>query len=83
MIIETKRLFLRKWKFSDSEEFFKINQNPNVVRYLPGSLTMNEVETFIQKQQKSLEKYWYCLWAAEVKTTGDLIDFIGLNWTDF
>lgn len=81
--IETERLLLRPWRTSDKKEFFRINQDPNVIAYLPGSLTMQEVEDFIQRQQQSLEKYGYCLWAAEVKETSHLIGFIGLNWTDF
>lgn len=81
--IETERLLLRSWEISDKEEFFKINQNLNVIRYLPRSLTMHEVEDFIQKQQENFKKHGYCLWAAELKETGQLIGFTGLNWTDF
>jgi RimJ/RimL family protein N-acetyltransferase len=81
--IETERLLLRPWRASDSKCFFRINHDPNVTAYLPGSLTMQEVEDFIQRQQENLKKHMYCLWAAEVKATEDLIGFIGLNWTDF
>ena len=83
MKIGTQRPPLRQWNSSDVKEFFKVNKDPQVTRYLPVSLTMDEVEVFIEKQQQSLEKNKYCLWAAELKSTGNLIGFIGLNWTDF
>ena len=33
--IETERLVLRSWKSSDFDDFLSMNQDPEVMRYLP------------------------------------------------
>ena len=39
-IIETERLILRTWQESDAEAFFRINEDPKVIEFLPGPLTI-------------------------------------------
>lgn len=81
--IQTERLILRQFELSDSQKYFEINQDVYVVEFLPGKLTLEEAEGFIRKQTDNLHKYGYCLYAAELKKTSELIGFIGLNYTDF
>jgi RimJ/RimL family protein N-acetyltransferase len=38
-IIETDRLLLRTWKEKDVEAYYLINQDPQVIEFLPGALT--------------------------------------------
>jgi RimJ/RimL family protein N-acetyltransferase len=79
--IQTERLLLRQFELSDSQKYFEINQDADVIEFLPGKLTLNESEGFIRKD--NLHKYGYCLYAAELKQTSELIGFIGLNYTGF
>jgi RimJ/RimL family protein N-acetyltransferase len=83
VIIETKRLILSTWKESDAEPYFKINQDPKVIEYLRGPLTMEQVQDFIDTVNACQNKYGYALWAARLRTTGTLIGYIGLNYVDW
>ena len=39
-MIETERLILRTWKKEDVDPYFQINQDPKVIEFLRGPLTM-------------------------------------------
>ncbi len=80
-MITTERLKLRAWRKNDIEKYYSINQDEKVLEFLPGAMSLSEVENFIRKQNDNLEKYNYCLWA--VQKEEELIGFIGLNYTDF
>jgi hypothetical protein len=81
-IIETERLILRTWIKEDAEAYFQINQDPKVIEFLRGPLTMEQVNDFIPAVNSHGDKHGYTLWAACLKETGKLIGFIGLNYTD-
>lgn len=82
-IIETERLILRTWKEADAEAYYAINNDPKVIEYLRGKMTMDEVNDFISYANTHAEKHNYTLWAAELKSSSELLGFIGLNYTDF
>jgi RimJ/RimL family protein N-acetyltransferase len=82
-IIETERLILRTWKKEDAEAYFQINQDPKVIEFLRGPLTMEQVNDFIPAVNSHGDKRGYTLWAACLKETGELMGFIGLNYTDW
>jgi RimJ/RimL family protein N-acetyltransferase len=81
-IIETKRLILRSWTQDDAPAFFLINQDPKVLKFLPGPLNQKQVVAFILFAQQQQAERGYSFFAAELKATGQLIGFIGLNYTD-
>lgn len=78
-IIETDRLILRTWQKDDVAEYYRINQDPKVIEYLPGSLSMEQVSEFMETMNQQWEKNKFTLWAAEEKTSRKLIGFIGLS----
>jgi RimJ/RimL family protein N-acetyltransferase len=78
-IIETERLILRTWRKEDAEAYFQINQDPKVIEFLRGPLTMEQVNDFIPV----VNSHGDTLWAACLKETGELMGFIGLNYTDW
>lgn len=82
-VIETERLILRTWKKEDADPYFQINQDPKVIEFLRGALTMEQVNDFILAVNNHQDRHGYTLWAAELKKTGELIGFIGLNYTDW
>ena len=82
-IIETARLILRTWKNEDAHAYYHINQETKVTEFLLGPLTMEQVNNFIFAANNHQEKHGYTLWAVELKETGQLIGFIGLNYTDW
>lgn len=83
IFIETARLFLRTWKNEDAEAYYRINQDPKVIELLGGALTLKAVEEFIAAKNSQQDKCGYTLWAVELKETGELMGFIGLNYTDW
>lgn len=83
VVLETSRLILRTWKAEDAEDYYKINQDPKVIEFLPGSLTMAEVRAFMDKMNERFFLYGYTLWAAKLKRTREFMGFIGLNYIDW
>jgi RimJ/RimL family protein N-acetyltransferase len=78
-IIETERLILRTWKNEDANAYYQINQDPKVIEFLKGSLTMKEVTDFISFVNKQFDEIGYSVWAAEEKSSGKLMGYIGLD----
>jgi RimJ/RimL family protein N-acetyltransferase len=78
-VIETERLILRTWKDDDVDGYYRINQDLKVIEFLRGPLTRQEVAEFIALENQQFEQLQFTLWAAEEKSTGKLIGFIGLN----
>ena len=78
-VIETERLILRTWYEEDVQEYYRINQDPKVIEFLRGSLTMVEVKDFILFMNQQFSQIGYTLWAAEEKSSGKLMGFIGLD----
>lgn len=82
-IIETERLILRTWKKEDAVAYFQINQDPKVIELLRGPLMMEQVNDFIAAVNSHGDIHGYTLWATELKETGELMGFIGLNSVDW
>lgn len=82
-IIESERLILRTWQDTDADVYYRINQDPKVIEFLRGTLTMQEVRDFMVAQNKQFTDKEYTLWAAEEKASGNLMGFVGLNYTDW
>lgn len=82
ILIETERLYLRTWQKTDAKPYFDINQDPRVIEFLRGPLTLAEVNQFMTVANQRQENWGFTLWAAELKQTQELIGFIGLNYAD-
>ena len=81
--LETLRLYLRAWKNTDAQKYFEINQDPKVIEFLPGSLTMEKVEKFLVDMNFRLQEYDYTFWAVEEKSSGELMGFCGFQAVSF
>lgn len=78
-MIETERLLLRRWRDDDLATFFAINNDPKVIECLPGPLSENETNALIAKFRAHMAQHGFGLCACVLKTTGELIGFVGLN----
>jgi len=76
-MIETERLILRRWKDSDLDAFAAINQDPKVMATLGPLRTRDESKASIERIQKSFADNGYGLYATELKSTGEMIGYIG------
>lgn len=79
IVIETERLILRTWKDADAQAYFNINQDPRVIEYLLGSLTMQQVTDFMRYMNSQFDEIGMALWAVEEKSTGKLMGYIGFD----
>lgn len=83
IFIETDRLILRNWQEEDKKPYWLMNQDPAVLEFLLGPLSMQQVEEFITNMKRQMQERNYTLFAACIKDTKKFIGFIGLNYTDF
>ena len=78
--IETPRLLLRNWLESDLETFAEMNADPEVMRYFPETLNAEQTNRFYESIQEEFSAYGYGLYAAEEKSSGSFMGFIGFHW---
>jgi RimJ/RimL family protein N-acetyltransferase len=78
-VIRTPRLSLRTWEASDARAFWELNQDPRVIEFLPGPLTMSQVEAFIAAQRELYARSGACYFVAVVADGGELAGCVGLK----
>lgn len=80
---QTERLILRDWKQADIEPFICMNQNEEVMRYFPKTLTKEESLHFIEKIQAEFDERGHGLYAVEERESKEFIGYIGLHQATF
>lgn len=83
IILETERLILRTWTPEDIDKQAAMNIDPRVMEYFPSTQDHQTAVNFVEYSNNLFNKYGFCLYAAELKETGELIGFIGLNIPNF
>ena len=78
IILETNRLFLRNWKEEDFSPFAQLNQDSEVMRYMPSTLSGIESKQWAIKMQSFIRRKGYGLFALEEKVTGLFIGYTGI-----
>jgi RimJ/RimL family protein N-acetyltransferase len=80
-IVETERLYLRKFLLKDASALFKLNNNPNVLQYTGDVPFKNilDAENFI-KNYSHYDDYNMGRWAVCEKRQGELIGWCGLKY---
>ena len=78
-ILETKRLYLRNWQYKDSFHFYKMNSDPEVMRYLPKLLTRQESDELKETIIQGISHHGIGFWAVELKQTKRFIGFTGIS----
>lgn len=77
-ILETSRLVLRTFKEADLLAMTAINQDPKVMEYFPSVLNQEQTQNLIQGIMDDHQQYGYSLYAVELKSTREMIGFVGL-----
>ena len=77
--LQTERLLLRRWRFSDIEPFAAINADPDVMEHFPALLSTTESTALIERSEDRLEEDRYGLWALELTGQAPLIGCVGLE----
>ncbi len=79
--IATPRLILRPFTLQDLNPLFAILQQPDIFEYFPrtDAPSLERVERIIAFYIKQAEDYGFSCWAVDLKATGELIGWCGLN----
>lgn len=80
-VLETERLLLRPLELSDVDAFFKMNNNPNVNKFLRNPITTKiEAKKYIQKIIDEYGRNGIGRYAIVLKQNNALIGFSGLKF---
>jgi RimJ/RimL family protein N-acetyltransferase len=78
-VIETERVILRPWRDEDRDAFLAMGQSSNVMKYLGGVQSCEQVDEAIARVQACQEAHGHCFWAMERKADGTYLGFCGLK----
>lgn len=82
--LETARLHLRPWSATDLDGLARVFAEPAVWRYPFGrGLDRDETGRFLQRELRRWDALGFGTWAAELKTSGELVGYIGLGVPDW
>src|SRR5438067_12580616 len=85
VILETDRLLLRQYVEADAEAFFKLNSDPEVLRFVPdkGLLNVEQArQILVDHPIADYRKYGFGCGACFFKSTGEQIGFAGLKYLE-
>lgn len=77
--LETDRIKLRQWTRQDLPAFAELNADPAVMKYFPSVLTEELSNSLAEKCQSLIAERGWGFWAAELKSSGEFMGFIGLH----
>jgi RimJ/RimL family protein N-acetyltransferase len=81
--METTRLIMRRWKGGDLDDLAALNADPRVMEFLPSTLTRDQSQKLLEWLEIRFEAQGFGLWALELKATGELVGWTGLNAPKF
>ena len=85
VILETDRLLLREYVEEDAEAFFKLNTDPEVLRFVPDKQLLSVEQArqiLIDHPIADYRKYGFGRGACILKSTGEQIGFAGLKYME-
>ncbi len=83
MLFETKRLTIRNWQDTDKPHFAKMGQDPEVMKYLGGLRDTAACDQAADDQMALYAKDEPAFWAAELRSSGEFMGFIGVKAINF
>jgi len=81
--LETERLLLRPWRTSDRIAFAAMNADSRVMEFLPSVLSRDKSDRLADHIEEHFQRHGYGPWAAELRSDGSFIGYIGLNVPPF
>ncbi|MEY2560487.1 MAG: [ribosomal protein S5]-alanine N-acetyltransferase [Verrucomicrobiota bacterium] len=85
VILETDRLLVREYVEEDAEAFFKLNTDPEVLRFVPDKALLNVDQArqlLIDHPIGDYRKHGFGRGACILKATGEQIGFAGLKYLE-
>ena len=82
-MLSTPRVALRQWSGADRELFAEMNGDPEVMAHYPRTLTRAESDHLLDRLTAAIDQHGFGLWAAERRSDGQLLGFVGLQHVPF
>jgi RimJ/RimL family protein N-acetyltransferase len=85
VIFETERLLIREYIEEDAEAFFKLNSDPEVLRFVPDKPLLNVEQArqlLLDHPIADYRKHGFGRGALIIKSTGEQIGFAGLKYLE-
>lgn len=79
----SQRLGFRKFHSGDSNNFYSINSNIEVMQYFPSLLTKDQSDSLLDKINAHIDTHEFGFFAVDHLETNTFIGFIGLKHTNF
>ncbi|WP_342668177.1 GNAT family N-acetyltransferase [Candidatus Arsenophonus triatominarum] len=80
IILKTPRLILWEWREADWLPFYRLNSDPDVMRYSYIYFKKKQSDAFTESiRQKFIQQQGWGLWAVELLAQKQFIGFVGLN----
>lgn len=77
--IRTPRLLLRRWRDEDRAPFAAINADLRVVEHLPGPMTREQSDVFVDRIESNFGSRRFDVFAVEVAASGEFAGYVGLT----
>jgi len=80
--IETERLILREFEYSDKNDLFEMDSDPKVHLYIENNpvKTIDEITKIIEILKKQYQEYGIARWAVVDKVTNECVGWSGLKY---
>lgn len=79
---ESSRVLLRHWQDQDLPSWIEMNSDPETMIFFPRPRTAEESTESFEKLRSNLMVNEYGLWAAEEKSSGMFMGFVGISWQE-
>ena len=81
--LSTPRLILRPWRDEDGESFAAMFEDPAVMEFLMPAKDRAAIDAIVARIRSHFDQHGYGWWAAELRSTGAFIGFVGLSHIPF
>ena len=78
VVLRTERLVLRHWQPSDRLPFSRINADPRVMEFMPGTLSREKSSLLVDRIEAHFQRQGFGLYAVELCEEHSFVGFIGL-----
>lgn len=82
-LFQSERLGFRCWQPNDLNKLHQIFSDPEVMKYFPSALTLQETSVFITRMVQEYENRGYCYYALDLLQNKECIGFIGLKLQEY
>jgi len=81
ILLETSRLLLRTWRLADLPTFAALNADPEVMRYLGGTLGTEQADELADDIQERFLRRGFGMLPVERRSDGAFLGICGINYT--